>query len=61
MDGFNFMVFPSCEKPCEYPHADAYERRSGSAQAYFTKEREIWSPPKSMGSRPLFQQTLDKT
>lgn len=41
MDGFNFMVFPSCEKPCEYPHADACESRSGSVQAYFTKEREI--------------------
>lgn len=41
MDGFNFMVFPSCEKPCEYPHADACESQSGSVQAYFTKEREI--------------------
>lgn len=40
MDGFNFMGFPSCEKPCEYPHADACESQSGRIQAYFTKERD---------------------
>lgn len=41
MDGFNLMVFPSCEKPCEYPCVDACESRSGRIQAYFTKERDL--------------------
>lgn len=41
MDGFNFIVFPSCEKTCEYSCVDACENWSGRIQAYFTKERDL--------------------
>jgi len=41
MHSFNFVVFPSCVKPCEYPRVDACESRSGRIQAYFTKERGL--------------------
>lgn len=39
MDGFNFMVFLSCEKPCEYSRVGACESWSGRIQAYFMKEK----------------------
>lgn len=41
MDGFNFTVFPSCEKPCEYSCVDACENWTSRIQAYFTKERDL--------------------
>lgn len=41
MDGFNFTVFPSREKPCDYSCVDAFENWSSRIQAYFTKEREL--------------------